>query len=63
MISSSMVDDKDPETVRPYVRTTPIDKKVYTEFGNKCRSNNCEIGTTIINLMTLYLDKGETLFS
>lgn len=61
-----MVDEKIPDapsTFRPYVRTTPIDKKTYTDFGNLCRSNNCEIGATIIKLMNLYITKGEELFS
>ena len=61
-----MVDEKKKEelqTVRPYVRTTPIDKKIYTEFGNKCRSENCEIGKKIIQLMNLYIVKGESVFN
>lgn len=44
-------------------RPTPVDKKIYIKFGNKCRTNNREVREVLTDLMSLYLKKGEKIFN
>ena len=50
---------KDIDTTRP----TPVDKIIYNDFTNQCRSNYREIQAVLNDLMRLYLKKGEKLFN
>jgi len=43
-------------------RPTPVARKVYIKFGNKCRSNGEDIKIVLTKLMTLYTKKGDKVF-
>ncbi|GAI26683.1 unnamed protein product [marine sediment metagenome] len=38
-------------------RPTPVDKGVYVEFGNKCRSNGREVRDVLVEIMQNYINE------
>lgn len=43
-------------------RPTPVNRDVYIKFGNNCRSNDREVHEVLVDLMQLYIQKGEKIF-
>lgn len=44
-------------------RPTPVDRKIYVKFANKCRTNGREVSDVLTDLMKLYSKKGEKSFN
>lgn len=52
-VHSEMGVPKDARMMRP----TPVNRDVYIEFGNKCRSNDCEVRDVLTEIMQKYIDE------